>query len=57
MSAEGLERIVALAKAQLVELMVHPERLDEAEFLLGDEYASAVATVPLSTHAAGLAPS
>lgn len=55
MSTERLRRIVVLANTQLVELMVHPERLHETEFLLGDEYANAIASAQLSTHAAGLA--
>ena len=45
-----LTRIMALAQASDVELMVHPDAPDEVAFLLGARFADLVADVPRGTY-------
>ena len=53
--AERLSRLLWQARTRDVELMVHPERLEELAFLLSDEYAHMTTGLPLGGYA-GLSP-
>ena len=50
MTADGLARIIPLAEAFNVELMVHPERAAEYEFVMSDAYLVAVSQTRLGSY-------
>jgi len=54
---QRLRFIVQMAKSSYIELMFHPEILDEYNYLLGEEYLSIIADAPLGnfTETAGIA--
>jgi len=47
-----LARIVSLAHASHVEVMVHPERHEQTRYLLGDEFGNLIASVPAGSYLA-----
>jgi predicted glycoside hydrolase/deacetylase ChbG (UPF0249 family) len=47
---ERLQRIVNLAKYSNVELMVHPERVEEFNYLMSDEYIETISSVRKGTY-------
>jgi chitin disaccharide deacetylase len=50
MSIEKLQRILDLNQNAKVELMVHPERHEEFEFLMSDDYARTLSHVTLGSY-------
>jgi hypothetical protein len=50
MTNNRLERLIQLAKRSRVELMAHPEVVDEFDFLMSDEYWQAVSKVKLGSY-------
>ncbi len=48
---QRLNTIVTLAKTRNVELMVHPERQEEADYLMTDEYAQMISDVKRRSYA------
>lgn len=47
-SPERLERVMGLARQSNVELMTHPERRNEYDYLLGEEFGRAVSGIRLT---------
>jgi hypothetical protein len=52
MPSSALQRILALASSAHVELMTHPERSPESDYLLGAEFGNAIAGSTLGTYQA-----
>lgn len=48
LTLDRLERVITLAKEANVELMAHPQRVAEYDFLMGDGYGEAVSQVRLA---------
>jgi hypothetical protein len=48
MSRARLEQVVNLARVANVELMTHPQREDEFELLMGDEFRRAISGIRLA---------
>ena len=49
--SERLRQIIEVAKSSEVELMVHPERFDEYNYLMGDEYLQIISSVQKTSYA------
>jgi len=47
---ERIERVLLLAKGAAVELMTHPQKPAERQFLLSQEFARLLGAVPVGTH-------